>query len=204
MTAQNTHAANSHAANTHAVHRLDAGDQIAPAEAESEAETGQDHRHRSVPETRFDAAAVADLEASEFAFPGPLRDRLVAAILDGTKTSTTSLEVEYLREGEPLPRVGSRQRLLDSAERSVAVIEITDVSTAPLSDIDLDHAIAEGEGFTTVAEWRRGHEAYWHGTEFRGYIGDPAFTVDDATRAVLERFRVIQDLRESTAVRPAL
>jgi hypothetical protein len=31
------------------------------------------------------------LSVGEFAFPGPLRDQLVAAILDGTKTTTTGL-----------------------------------------------------------------------------------------------------------------
>ena len=36
----------------------------------------------------------ASLPLAEFAFPGPLRDALVAAILDGTKTSTTSLAVD--------------------------------------------------------------------------------------------------------------
>ena len=31
------------------------------------------------------------LSVGEFAFPGPLRDQLVAAILDGAKTTTTAL-----------------------------------------------------------------------------------------------------------------
>lgn len=39
-----------------------------------------------------------DLPKAEFAFPGPLRDQLVAAILDGTKTSTTSPEIDCQRE----------------------------------------------------------------------------------------------------------
>jgi uncharacterized protein YhfF len=34
---------------------------------------------------------TADLPAFEFGFPGPLRDALVAAVLDGTKTATTAL-----------------------------------------------------------------------------------------------------------------
>ncbi|WP_281268302.1 hypothetical protein [Arthrobacter livingstonensis] len=35
------------------------------------------------------------LPIAEFAFPGPLRDQLVAAILDGFKTSTTGTVLEY-------------------------------------------------------------------------------------------------------------
>ena len=46
---------------------------------------------------------IEDLPVAEFAFPGPLRDQLVAAILDGSKTTTTGLLVEYEREAEPLP-----------------------------------------------------------------------------------------------------
>ena len=39
------------------------------------------------------------LSVGEFAFPGPLRDQLVAAILDGAKTTTTGLLDDYERDG---------------------------------------------------------------------------------------------------------
>lgn len=45
---------------------------------------------------------------------GGLRDRLLAAVLRGEKTATSSLAVEYL-SGEPLPRVGERLSLTDHA-----------------------------------------------------------------------------------------
>ena len=45
------------------------------------------------------------LSVGEFAFPGPLRDQLVAAILDGTKTTTTGLADDYERDGEPLDMI---------------------------------------------------------------------------------------------------
>jgi len=41
-----------------------------------------------------------ELPRVEFAFPGSLRDKLVGAILDGTKTSTTSMVMEYEVEDE--------------------------------------------------------------------------------------------------------
>ena len=44
-----------------------------------------------------------DLPKAEFAFPGPLRDRLVAAVLAGEKTTTTGTVADYEHEGEPLP-----------------------------------------------------------------------------------------------------
>jgi uncharacterized protein YhfF len=130
-----------------------------------------------------------DLPIAEFAFPGPLRDLLVAAILDGTKTTTTGLVADYEHEGSPLPRPGTRQAVVDSAGNRVAVIEITAVRVVRLADVDLAHALGEGEGYTSVAEWRAGHEEFWHSAELRAALGDPDFTVDDDTLLVAEEFR---------------
>ncbi len=138
---------------------------------------------------------VAALPVEEFAFPGPLRDRLVGAVLSGAKTSTTGLLTQYEIEGEPLPEPGRRGAVVDSAGRIVAVTELTDVRVVPLAEVDLRHALDEGEGYATVAEWRAGHERFWHGEELRAALGDPGFTVDDTTRVVLERFRLVADLR---------
>jgi uncharacterized protein YhfF len=140
-------------------------------------------------------AEVAALPKAEFAFPGPLRDQLVAAILNGAKTSTTGLVADYEHEREPLPEVGERAVVIDSAERAVAVIETTEVRVVPLSQVDLGHVIDEGEGDRSVAEWRTNHERFWHSAEMRAAMDDPDFTVDDATLTVLQRFRLVADLR---------
>lgn len=137
---------------------------------------------------------TANLPTFEFAFPGPLRDKLVAAVLDGTKTTTTGLLQDYEIDGEPLPVVGARAAVVDSARRRVAVIELTGVAVGRLGDVDLDHARDEGEGFDSLAAWRAGHEEYWHGLDYRGWLGNPDFTVDDDTPVVLERFRLVATL----------
>jgi uncharacterized protein YhfF len=137
---------------------------------------------------------MGDPSEAHFAFPGPLRDSLVAAILAGEKTSTTSLLIEYEHEDEPLPEVGERSIVVDSEDKPVAVIETTDVRVLRLGDIDLAHAIDEGEGYETVAAWRAGHEHFWHSPEMLSYLGDPAFDVDDDTLAVAERFRLVERL----------
>ncbi|MET9719397.1 ASCH domain-containing protein [Streptomyces rochei] len=150
--------------------------------------------------TSDSASAPLGLDAlprAEFAFPGPLRDRLVAAILDGSKTSTTGLVVEYEQDGEPLPEVGQRSVVVDSDDRPVAVVEVTEVRVVPLARVDLAHAVDEGEGYTGVAAWRAGHERFWHSAEMRAALGDPGFEVDDETQAVLERFRLVADLRHA-------
>ncbi len=87
-----------------------------------------------------------DLPVAEFGYPGPLRDRLVAAILAGRKTTSSSLAVEYEKSGEPLPSPGLREAVADSAGHLVAVIETTGMRLVRLGDVDLDHALGEGEG----------------------------------------------------------
>jgi len=132
-----------------------------------------------------------DLPPAEFAFPGPLRDQLVAAILAGTKTTTTGLLADYQHEGDPLPVPGDRQAVLDSAGQPVAVIETTAVRVLRLGEVDLAHALGEGEGYSSVAEWRAGHERFWHSADMRDALGDPGFTVDDGTLVVAEAFRLV-------------
>jgi len=141
------------------------------------------------------AADVTSLPRAEFAFPGPLRDRLVAAILDGSKTATAALVAEYEHEGEPLPEAGDRSVVVDSDDRPVAVVEVTGVRVVPLAQVDLAHAVDEGEGYTGVAEWRAGHERFWGSAQMRAALEDPDFVVDDTTPVVLERFRVVTRLR---------
>jgi uncharacterized protein YhfF len=129
---------------------------------------------------------------AEFAFPGPLRDKLVAAVLRGEKTSTTGLLAEYEKYGEELPSAGERELMIDSAGAGVAVLETTEVRVIPLSEVDLQHALDEGEGFTSVAEWRDDHTAYWQSGEMRAAMEDPEFTVDDTTMVVATRFVIVE------------
>jgi uncharacterized protein YhfF len=141
--------------------------------------------------------AHEDLSRMELAFPGPLRDALVAAVLSGRKVSTSSLHLEYDLEGSPLPAPGRRSIVVDSSDRPVAIIEVTSVQVVRLGDVDVSHAIDEGEGFKSVAEWRAGHESFWHCDDVRRELGAPTFTVNDDTPVVLERFRVIERLNGS-------
>ena len=124
------------------------------------------------------------LPKAEFAFPGPLRDKLVAAILRGEKISTTGLMLDYEEEAESLAEPGQRFVVVDSDDRPVAVIETDSVEIRRLGEVDLRHAIDEGEGYESVAQWRAGHERFW-----RSYRPDLA--IDDDLLLVLERFHVV-------------
>lgn len=137
---------------------------------------------------------VASLPIGEYAFPGPLRDRLLEAILEGTKTSTTSLVEEYRRDGEPLPQAGDQEAVVDSDDHPICVTRNTAVAVVRLADVTDAHARAEGEGYADAAEWRTGHEGFWTSTEFVDSMGEPPVVIDDDTEVVCTRFEVIRRL----------
>ena len=74
----------------------------------------------------------------------------------------------------------------------IAAIELTQVRVIRLADVDLQHALDEGEGDESVAEWRAGHEKFWHSAEVRAELGDPHFTVNDDTLVLAQRFRLVR------------
>ena len=135
---------------------------------------------------------AGDSPVSEFGFPGPLRDKLVAAILRGEKTSTTGLYEEYLREGTPISGIGERSLVIDSEGRGVAVIETTGVEVRRMGDVDLQFAIDEGEGFETIEQWYEAHVRFFTSAELVAALGDPPVPVNDDTLVVCERFRLVQ------------
>lgn len=135
-----------------------------------------------------------DLPQAEFGFRGPLRDRLVAAILDGAKVSTTGLLEEYRREGTPVGGPGDRELVVDSEGRGVAVIETTEVEVKRMGDVDLAFAIDEGEGFETLEEWRDAHVRFFTCPEMVAALGDPPVAIDGDTLVVCSRFRVVERL----------
>ena len=144
--------------------------------------------NRQIPTIK--ARDVGNLPKDEFAFPGPERDRLVEAILDGRKTATTSLMAEFIHDHEPLPSSGRRTILVNSDNQPVAVLRYASVSVIRLGVVTWQHVLNEGEGYKSLAEWREAHESFWTSENMRQALDDPDFTVDDQTLVVLETFRV--------------
>ncbi|MGN6380551.1 MAG: ASCH domain-containing protein [Gaiellales bacterium] len=131
---------------------------------------------------------------AEFGFPGPLRDRLVGAILRGEKTATSSLHVGYADDPQGFPQTGDVEVVIDSLGQPVAEIETVEVRVLRVADVDIGFARDEGEGFDSVAEWRREHERFWQSDEVRAELGQPEFRVDDDTLIVAQRFRLVREL----------
>lgn len=126
------------------------------------------------------------LPHAEFMTPGPDRDRLNRLILDGRKTATTVLLAEYEACGEPLPQPGDRSVLVDSQEWPIAVLVTTDVQIEALNNVSFQHVLDEGEGQSSVAQWREEHEAFWN--SISSDLG--GIRIDDDTKVVLEHFTV--------------
>jgi uncharacterized protein YhfF len=135
---------------------------------------------------------IEDLPRLEFAEPGPVRDQVVAAILAGTKTTTTGLPLEFERAGRAVPEAGQQYVVLDSVSRPAALIEMTEVRQVAIADIDLRHVTDDGD--ESVAQWRAAHEEYWHSAETRELLGDPGFTAGDDTLVLAQRFRLVRAL----------
>ncbi|PSK67342.1 hypothetical protein B0E53_00688 [Micromonospora sp. MH33] len=131
-----------------------------------------------------------DLPALELAFPGPERDRGVAAILSGEKTALTGLLEIYEHAGEAVPVAGQRFSVLDSEGRPAVTIELIDVRVVAMKEIDDDFARAEGRGYSDVAQWRAAHEKFFQSDGVSEFLGHTP-VIDDDTLVVAERFRVV-------------
>lgn len=129
--------------------------------------------------------------------PGPLRDRLVAAVLAGDKTATSGLRALYEDEGLEIPVAGEKRQLLDSRDIPVATVELTDVRIMRMGEADMDLVRAEAGSFDTVAGYRERHEAFWASAIIPNLKNVPAPALDDDTEVVVIRFRVLPDLAAS-------
>ncbi|MHB8660249.1 MAG: ASCH domain-containing protein [Solirubrobacteraceae bacterium] len=130
----------------------------------------------------------------EFGFPGPLRDRLVAAVLSGAKTATTSLLAEWEAEGDELPEAGEQETVIDSAGEPVATIEITGCEVRKLSEVDDAVAHAEGEDYSTASGWRAEHERFWREEVLPEWGDGERPTISDETAVVVQWFQVKERL----------
>jgi len=104
---------------------------------------------------------VDDVPVLELAAPGPERESGIEAILAGARTAMTGLAALHECAGEPLPAVGDRFRVVDSAGQPVAVIEWIRVDLEPISPVTDDYAHVEGRGYRDAALWRTAHEKFF-------------------------------------------
>ena len=85
-------------------------------------------------------------------------------------------------EGEQVDAPSARYVLHDYDDQPVAIVEVTDAKRVPASDIDVQFARDEGEGFESVEDWRVAHEDFFE---------QP---IEPDTGIVAVRFRVVKRL----------
>jgi uncharacterized protein YhfF len=91
-----------------------------------------------------------------------MRSRLNQLVAHGQKRATAGLlQYEYERDGEALDEIGERQVLLDNDDEPLAVVVVDRVEVHRFVDVPWEFAVAEGEGFRSIDDWREGHRAYY-------------------------------------------
>jgi len=125
----------------------------------------------------------ADYDAWAF---GDDPDKLAKLVLEGTKTSTSSLHCWYGIENEPLPRIGEYSVILDSKENAVCIIKTTKVYVLPFCEVSVTHAYKEGEGDRTLSYWRKIHEAF-----FSEELKTAGMTFNANMKVVCEEFEMV-------------
>ncbi|MEO3802781.1 ASCH domain-containing protein [Nonomuraea sp. B1E8] len=122
------------------------------------------------------------LRVLELGTPGRVRTLLTDLVLSGEKTATAGvLALDYEAEGEEVERVGERLVLVDDTGGRAGEVEITRVELTPFASVTWEFAVAEGEGFQSIDDWRETHRRYWAGV---------GHEVDDATTIVCVWFRL--------------
>jgi uncharacterized protein YhfF len=113
-----------------------------------------------------------------------MADELLALVIAGTKTATCGALRDFPADSPDVPIVGRRDVVMDGSGRRAAVIETIEVSIRRFDEMDEAFAHDEGEGFRTLADWRKGHQAYF---ERNG-----GFSPD--MELVCERFKLVEVL----------
>jgi uncharacterized protein YhfF len=119
----------------------------------------------------------------ELGTPGRVRTWLTDLTLSGTKTATAGLlSLDYEAEGEELEHIGEHLVLAGNSGERVGEIEITRVDLTPFAEVSWEFAKAEGEGYTSTADWRETHRRYWE---------EQGCAVHDTTTVVCLRYHLV-------------
>jgi len=122
-------------------------------------------------------------ESWSFGNSSEMADRLLARVLEGVKTATSSLLWSYEIEGEALPAAGEYSVILDGKGVPGAVIRTDDVVVQSFRSVDENLAFDEGEGDQSLSFWRQVHWRFF-AEECREIGKEPGWDMD----VVCERF----------------
>lgn len=107
-------------------------------------------------------------------------------VIEGKKQATTSARVLYTVEQDPLPFVGQLNMILNENREPMCITITTHVNVVPFNQVGYGHVINEGEGYTSIEQWRSEH--YHYLKEACQYYGLDFHEEEDV---VLETFKCI-------------
>jgi len=81
-------------------------------------------------------------------------------VRDGVKTTTSSLVWGLEHIGQPLPKVGNIELIVDGNGEPLCIIELTEVEIKPFNAVDEQFAYEYGEGERTLSYWLRDNWEY--------------------------------------------
>lgn len=131
-------------------------------------------------------SAAAGVAPAAWAFGDNPRiaDELLALVLAGTKTATSSALSDYDADDTPIPEAGELSIILDGEGHPAALIRTTEVEIVPFDEVTADFASAEGEDDRSLESWRAEHTTY-----FTRILGLPVLPA--GFHVVTERFELL-------------
>lgn len=124
-------------------------------------------------------------ECFAFCGGGPIADELLALVLEGKKTATSSSLRAYEVTGEPMPHAGCCSIVTDSRGEPHCVIQTTQVTVLPFREMTFALCRHEGED-DDLASWQRNHEKV-----FTRESAECGYAFDWDMPVVFERFFVV-------------
>ena len=121
-------------------------------------------------------------------------DELADLVVRGIKRATAPSVWELEAAGEPIPRAGDLDLIVDARGIARCIIETTHVEVVSFDEVPAAFAAAEGEGDGSLAYWRRVHEAYYA----RVLDGTPFVPRPDMP-IVCQHFRVVYPSPDTTS-----
>jgi len=100
-------------------------------------------------------------EAASWGNSDELADRIAALVVAGEKTTTSQLESERARSTDPVEKIGDKSIVLDSKQRPVCIIEVTDIFIRPFDQVDAEFVYQYGEGSRSMDFWNKNMWEYY-------------------------------------------
>lgn len=110
-------------------------------------------------------------------------EKLISLVLSGEKRATTSLYSEYIKNKEPLPKIGEKSIIQHDNNNDACLIEIEKVIITEFKNITDDLAFIEGEGDKSLEYYRNEHYKIFKKIDSN---------FNDESKVVFEMFKVIE------------